>query len=75
VDGVILWGPRDIAPGEVYTISFTADITNNESYADATIENIARFTSENIGDGVATARFTVDGSGGEFFVYLPTVMK
>ncbi len=59
-DGSTLeWGPHDIQPGAAYTIEFTVDVTHAAAFAEQTIVNIARFSSDNAGSGADSAALLV----------------
>ncbi len=55
----LVWGPWDMAAREAYTISFTANVTDDVAYYGHTITNTVAYTSANAGGGIAKASFDI----------------
>jgi len=72
----LLWTPGDIAPHITYTLTFTVVVTNDNSFAGATITNIASFTATNLAAGQSNpASFTVARFTNAHFAYLPLILR
>jgi uncharacterized repeat protein (TIGR01451 family) len=71
-DNTYQWGPYDVAAHTAYTITFTADITSSEDFAGQTVTNIAYVTAVDTNPVSGSASFTIEG---DYFIYLPLVMK
>jgi len=59
-DTLLTWGPYTMAGGAVYTLTFTARVTNTHTFYAAQVYNTAYATSVAAGTGKAQAVFTIE---------------
>jgi uncharacterized repeat protein (TIGR01451 family) len=72
VSDTIQWGPNDVPVDTDHTIRFVTVVTDDSAFAGETITNTASFTSTNAAPDAVDAAFTISG---DFFLYLPWVMR
>ncbi|MFQ5577316.1 MAG: isopeptide-forming domain-containing fimbrial protein, partial [Anaerolineae bacterium] len=63
----LAWGPHNLAPGQRYSVVFTATVSGGYGQV---VANTAHFASLNAGAGASEAGFTITSK-----VYLPLVVK
>ncbi|MBN2002625.1 MAG: DUF11 domain-containing protein [Anaerolineae bacterium] len=75
VGNAITWTGA-VLQGSPLTLAFTATLDTDPGLAGQTIVNTAAFTSASSGSGSDVAGFTIaGGGGGDFFIFLPLVMR